>query len=284
MNVLELTVETEPKDAGIWRLYPIGDLHVDSKMTDLDRLKKYIALVAADPHGMYVIVGDFVDGTTPSHHFFEPDVIVPDIMQNMSQYVAATMLMLERMLEPLKDTPGVVIQGNHDVRKGGTLWSGIAWEMARRLGAEYGGDECLVRIKASTPQKSRGNYVWVLHAFHGDGGGMYPGGKVNRFQNTVGHLTDADILVRGHVHDSDTRIVPLYSCTRKGGARMVEKRRAYVTAPAFMRNRVEGVNSYASRKGYPPSDDGLIYLEVANPSINKSKRDGTSMRRIEAPF
>jgi hypothetical protein len=53
-----------------------------------------------------------------------------------------------------------------------------------------------------------------------------------------------------------------------------------------MRNRVEGVNSYASRKGYPPSDDGLIYLEVANPSINKrsAQRLGTSMRRIEAPF
>ena len=290
MNVLEARIESEPVDGGKWRLYALGDLHIDSKLTDIERIKKFVRLIAADPHAYWIFVGDAVDGTTPSHHFFEPDLVVPDIMANMSQYVAATLVMLDRILEPLKRKPGLVIQGNHDLRKGGTLWSGISWELARRLDdgsglVAFGGDEALVRLKVSTPNKTRGDCIWVIHAAHGAGGGMYPGAKVNRFVNTVGHRTNADILVRGHVHDSDTRIVPVFDVTRKGPKpRLVKKHRAYMTAPSFMACAVEGVTSYASRKGYPPNDEGLIYLAVDNPTANGKAENYGRIYRMEAPF
>jgi UDP-2,3-diacylglucosamine pyrophosphatase LpxH len=292
MNILDLEVQTEPVDVGRWRLYPVGDLHLDEKSTDRKRLKRYLEHIAADPYSIWVLVGDLISGTTPSHGWFTVEPVAADVLVNMDRYVAYTMLELEHTLQPLVGRPGIVIQGNHDLRRG-IQWSGLCWEIARRLNDKsdapvlYGGDECLVRVRArenrSKGSKSKPNcWLYTVHAHHGAGGGMYPGGKINRFENTVGKLTDADILVRGHVHDSDIRIVPIYTVTRKGKARLKERQRAFVTAGSFAPARTEGVNDYASRKGYPPNDQGIMYLNIALPARH-SGHDG-KMWRSELPI
>ena len=293
MNVLEAEIVSEQTGGGRWRFYPIGDLHVDAAATDRDKIKRYIARIAADPNAFWVCVGDLVDGTTPSHKWFEVGAVAPDVLVNMDRYVSHAMLELENLLAPLAKVPGVMIQGNHDIRHGGTLWSGLVWEIARRLNenhggsVQYGGDECMVRLhvapNTSAKNTQTGTYVYVIHAFHGAGGGMYPGGKVNRYENTIGKLTDADIMVRGHVHDSDIRIIPQYTVTRgRGRARLKEKRRAFITAPAFWPARKEGLNNYASRKGYPPNDDGILILNLECPD-RRGKHDGR-MWREELPL
>lgn len=293
MNVLDVELQTEHVDVGVFRVYPIGDLHLDERSTDRARLKAYLDHIAADPFGFWVLVGDLISGTTPSHRWFTVEPVAPDVLVNMDQYVAYTMLELEKTLAPLADRPGIVIQGNHDIRQG-IQWSGLCWEIARRLNdkgqapIQYGGDECLVRIRAlehrskGTKQKAR-HYVYTLHAHHGAGGGIYPGGRVNRYENTVGKLTDADILVRGHVHDSDLRIVPTFTVTRKGNARLKRRQRAFITAGSFAPARTEGVNDYASRKGYPPNDEGILYLNVQLPAREASQHDG-KMWRSELPI
>ena len=296
MNVLEVVVDTEPINGGRFRVYPIGDLHLDEAGVDRSRLDSYIAHIAADPYAMWVLVGDLLSGTTPSHKWFTAEAVEPDVLLNMDRYLAHSMLELERVLEPLAAVPGIVIQGNHDLRHGGTLWSGLCWEIARRLNdkqgsarIQYGGDECIVRLRAKahryegTKQKNL-HYVYVLHAHHGAGAGMYPGGKVNRYAHTIGLLTDADIMIRGHVHDSDLRIVPTYTVTKKGTTpRMKTRYRAFVTAGSFSPARTPGLNTYASQKGYPPSDEGVMYLNIDLPCKGAGGPDG-KMWRSELPI
>ena len=294
MNVLDVTVKTERVNSGQFRVYPIGDLHLDAAATDRSRLNTYIQKIAADPYSFWVLVGDLLDGTTPSHRWFEISAVAPDVLINMDRYIAHSMLELEHCLAPLATRPGVVIQGNHDLRPGGTLWSGLCWEITRRLNEvkdsaqiQYGGDECLIRLRAPE-QRSGGakgkdnHFFYTIHVHHGAGGGIYPGGKVNRFENTISKLTDADIMIRGHVHDSDIRIVPYYTVTRRGPVRLKEKKRVYITAPAFWPGRKEGLNNYASRKGYPPNDEGIMYLNIELPS-RKGRHDG-KMWRSELPI
>ena len=286
MNVLEISIDSEPVDYGRWRLYPIGDPHLDAAATDRKRLEQYIAHIAADPHAIWICVGDLLDGTSPHHRWFEVQAVDRDILLNMDKYVSYCLLELEAVFAPLRGIPGVMLQGNHDIRQGGTLWSGLAWELARRIGAQYGGDECLIRVSASTTQ-SRGNAITKIHAFHGAGGGLLPGGKLNRHIRDMSQLCDADIYVRGHVHDSMCRIQPIYSCNIKGKARLQTRYKAFITAPAFWPTRKEGLNNYASRKGYPPSDPGLVYLERHNPNggcqTDGSRHDGKIYRK-ECPF
>jgi hypothetical protein len=244
--------------------------------------------VASDPHGVWIGVGDWIDGTTPGHRFYDGatvNALVPDVLENADRYVTYCIEALIDILSPLSTRPGVILQGNHDVRRG-IQWSGLAWALANRMGpnVQYGGDECLVRLRAETVSPTRGANVWVLHCAHGAGGGLLPGGKLWRHQRDVTSLTDADIAIRGHVHDSFARVLPIYSVSRKGDVRLIEKPRAFITAPGFMRNRIEGVNAYPATKTLPATDAGLIYLEVSNPRPGKKWSHGGHIRRVEAPF
>ena len=292
MNVLNIDVTTEPPNQGRFRVYPIGDLHWDEKTCDRDRFRRYRDMIAADPHSLWVFVGDAISGTTPGHRFFDPattQALDPEVFVNLDKYVTFMLDELVNEMEPLAGRPGVIIQGNHDVRKG-IQWSGLAWALANRLGpsVQYGGDEALVRVRASTANKKRGRSVWTIHCCHGAGGGMLPGGKLWRHQRDITSLTTAEIAIRGHVHDSLTRIIYLYDVTRKNEKpHLVEVPRAFVTAPGFMRSRIEGVNSYAATKTYPSTDAGLIYIEVHNPVYGNPERSDTHAGRIfrhECPF
>lgn len=290
MNVLNIDVTSEaPPQMGRFRVYPIGDLHWDEKTCDRDRFRRYRDMIAADPHGLWVFVGDAISGTTPGHRFFDPattQALDPEVFANLDKYVTYMLDELVKEMEPLRDRPGIIIQGNHDVRRG-IQWSGLAWALANRLGpnVQYGGDEALVRVRASTSD-TRGRNVWTMHCCHGAGGGMLPGGKLWRHQRDITSLTTAEIAIRGHVHDSLTRIIYLYDVTRKSDkARLVEVPRAFLTAPGFMRSRIEGVNSYAATKTYPSTDQGLIYIEVHNPSPGaRSWNHQGKIFRHEAPF
>ena len=280
MNVLSLSVQTEPGVGdGSFRIYPVGDIHIDLLKCDRQRLRAYIKLIASDPHAMYVLLGDLVDGTTIGHRFMELQVIRPDVLLNMNEYASALITELSLELEPLKDTPGVILQGNHDIRQG-VQYSGFAPEVARRVDAQYGGDECLIRVMANGTNKTRGSTVWVVEAYHGAGGGQQPGAKINRQQRVQSLLTDADVSLSAHTHDSISRVVPTYTVSRKGPVRLMERPRAFIIAPGFVRNRMEGVNDYASRKGLPPNDQGLVYLECINQRTNVDRK----IIRHEAPF
>lgn len=268
MIPLGMEVKSEHTGRGAFRFYPIGDLHLDSRTTDQARIKSYISHIADDPHAVYVVVGDLVDGTTPSHRFFEPGTIRPEIVTEMGQYVRLMIEELTELFLPLANKPGLFIQGNHDIRKG-IEWSGIVQHVAMNVGARYGGDECMVRLRASRGDGSTNCHVWTVYAHHGAGGGMFPGGKTNRAQNTIGVLADADIYVRGHVHDSDVRIIHKYGVSKSGEVRLTKRPRAFVTAPSFSPDRTQGVNNYAGRKGYPPNDQGIMFLHCHNPRTGR---------------
>lgn len=283
MKVIGIEVETEAKNSSAaWRLYPIGDPHLDTEACDENRLKRYLQLIADDPCSAWILVGDVIDGTTPAHKFFESGALKADVLKNMDRYVDFMLEYSTEVFGVLKDRPGVVIEGNHDIR-GSNRWSGFAGMLARKLGANYGSAEALIQVRAQSLGNNDSARLWNIYAAHGDGGGMFPGGKVNRHQNTVVHIADADIYVRGHVHDSDVRIIPRYGLTQRGIPRLRKRPVAYVTAGGFNTERLLDVEGYVARKSLPPTDDGLIYLQIENPKGGEGGHDGR-MYRIEAQF
>lgn len=267
MNVMSLDVSTDGDGRGEWRLHVIGDLHLDGIATDRKRIKDHIDFVASDPHSIYIVVGDLVDGSTPGHRFFDTAVIRPDVLMQMGNYVDYMTRELVELFEPLAGRSGIFIQGNHDIRKG-IDYSGIVGNVATQIGARYGGDEVMVRIHANRQDGTRPQ-MWKLYAHHGNGGGSFPGSKVNRFQHTVGVLADADLYVRGHVHDSDCRIIHKISVNNKGKARLTQSPRAFLTAPGYTPDRTDGVDGYAGQKGLPPLDHGIIFLHCQNERSGK---------------
>ncbi len=277
MNVMSLDVQSDGNLRGHWRLHVIGDLHLDGIATDRARIEDHIEFVADDPHSIYIVVGDLIDGSTPGHRFFDTSVIRPDVLMQMGRYVDYMTEELVELFKPLEGRSGVFLRGNHDIRKG-IDYSGIVQSVARKVGAAYAGDECLLRIRAKEPNRDR-NQIWKIYAHHGNGGGSFPGSKVNRFQHTVGVLAEADMYVRGHVHDSDCRIIHKISVTSKGEPHLTTHPRAFLTAPGYTPDRTDGVDGYAGQKGLPPLDHGIIFLHCQN-EYQGGKREAYIPKKI----
>jgi UDP-2,3-diacylglucosamine pyrophosphatase LpxH len=272
MKVLDLTVPTEQTpDGAKWRFYPIGDPHVDMKVTNARRLKRLVKTIAADPHSLALCVGDIFNGSLPGHKYFSSKALKGEVAQHTDDYVNFLLPVVTELFGPLLEAgvQTVFVRGNHDRWVQGVDVVRLVVDLlnlkAGKTIAHYAGDEALLRVRA-------GHTSWFIHAQHGSGGGYTESGKIARFMNTAPKIADADIFVRGHVHDQYNRVVSKYYVSAEGKARLRRRRIAFLTAAAFNTDRVQEVSDYAGQQGLPPVDDGLVYAICVNP-LTKGKAD-----------
>jgi predicted phosphodiesterase len=273
--VFLVDVEKRTSADGVFNLYAIGDLHSERKEFNRPRFERWRDTIIADPHAIVICVGDFTEGRTPGMKHFDPACLRAEFLTNLDSFQKHSLEYNARLLKPLTDAgvPTVVVEGNHDRY---LEWSGYAPMLADRIGAHYLGGEGFVRIRTGGPRpngpangsaKRKGNpdallcHTTVVYATHGSGGGKQPGGKVNAMQAQLQWL-DADVVVAGHVHDGHARVIHRYGVKRRGALEMTKSPVAMYRAPSFVERSIPGLVSYAGRKGYPASDEGLQWFRV----------------------
>lgn len=234
-------------------IYPIGDLHCEKVLFNEARFTRYVNDIANDPHGMWVFVGDAIEGRTPDMQKYDPDVVGPTFKN--SDYLFQVQEKLKRLFEPLRDTPGVVVKGNHDEYQ---KWSGISNYVAAVSGGHYLDGEGMFRLRVDLGGKTR---VLLGYARHIIGGGRRPGSKMNQADD-MGSIADADMYFAGHIHDHVNRVPTYYTIPRSGELRLVKVQKPRIVATSFLESRKEGVVDYSGRKGYPAVDEGLVVLDV----------------------
>lgn len=242
-----------------FRIYVIGDMHSDARTFDEARFRAFVAFIAKDPQCVVLSVGDYLEGRTPGKKHFDPVALIDEARLHIGDYVSWGLDRSERLLAPLRkaSVPLFLWQGNHDHYM---EWTGFTAELSRRLKATFMGDEGMIRLAVGRPANA-GRWDQIhIYGTHGSGGAGLPGAKVNAMQR-YSMSFDADVYVAGHVHDGMIRIQDYIGLKRKGPPDIVNRPKAFVRAPAFVRRAVKGVHTYASRKGYPTADEGLQYLE-----------------------
>jgi predicted phosphodiesterase len=273
VNVIDLRIESDA--AGVLELYAIGDLHSDRKEFNELRFKSYRDhIIARKKKGhpcVAVFVGDAMEGRTPGMKHFDANCVRPEFLMNLDSYIKQSLDWNRRLLKPLVDAgvPLVILEGNHDRFQ---EYSGYAAMLADRVGAHFLGGEGFIRVRSGSERNTKGGfYTTVIYATHGTGGGKRPGGKINEMQSTL-EWVDADVVIKGHVHDGAIRIIHRFGVPRKGNAVELTKiPQVMYRAPSFVERAILGVVSYAGRQCYPSSDDGLQYV-VLNPQLRTAER------------
>lgn len=267
MHLLDLSKPTA--GSGTFNLYAVGDMHADRREFDEKRCRAYVKTIAGDPTAVAVFVGDALDGRIPGRKHFDADTVRPEFLGNLKSYVNYGLEVIESLFLPLikAKVPLVIVSGNHDEY---LEEIGLSAEIVRRLGgtARYLGGEGFIRIRSGNLKVSP--RTTVVYATHGTGGGKTPGPKVNAMQRYF-EWVDADVVMAGHVHDGDIRIIPSYSVQRSEGLTLIKNPRAMYRAPSFVARSIEGVVGYQGKKGYPSSDEGLMYLRI-NPQDRRMTR------------
>ncbi len=263
-------VDVERKSGvdGTFNLYAIGDMHADRKEFDDVKCRAYIDHIANDPKGIAIFVGDALDGRIPGRKHFDPDTVRIDFLENLKSYVNHGLDVLRDYFKPLVKArvPLVIVSGNHDEYLEEV---GLSAKLAQELGrtAHYLGGEGFVRIRTGPSVNMR---TTVVYATHGTGGGKTPGPKVNNMQRYY-EWVDADVVMAGHVHDGDIRIIPCYGVQRSDALELQTRPRVMYRAPSFVRRSIPGVVGYQGKKGFPSSDEGLMYVRF-NPHFHRATR------------
>lgn len=257
-------------------------MHIERKEFDLKRFLRYRDYIIEDPYSVAVAIGDFTEGRTPGMKHFDPSTMRKHFLADLDKFYQHSLIAATELLMPLvaANVPLVIVEGNHDRY---AEWMGYASMLAKELSAEYIGGGGFIRVRSGamrkpnpkgTPKQKKvshpASYSTVIYATHGHGGGRTPGPKVNDMQRTL-EWCDADVILKGHVHDADARVITKMGVTRRGKLQMVETPVTLYRVPSFVRHSLPGLTGYQVRQGYPTGDNGLIYLAI-NPKIGRVVR------------
>lgn len=271
MYLIDLDCSHRSSPHGTFHLYAIGDLHRDRRDFQTERFNAYIDHIKRDKQAVAVFVGDALDGRIPGRKHFDIDECRPEFRDNLRNYVGFGLDVVAKGFIPLirAKVPLVLVSGNHDEYLEEINFTAA---LAQRLGAgaHYLGGEGFIRIKTGRMNASADMRVTSVYATHGSGGGKTPGPKVNAMQRYY-EWVDADVVMAGHVHDGDIRIIPSYGIQRKGALELQRRPRIMYRAPAFVYRAIPGVVGYQGKKGYGPGDEGLQYVAI-NPCEHRAHR------------
>lgn len=186
-----LTYDMSNKDE-VANVVFLSDVHYGDKFCEVQKFKRHIESIAKMDNAVVILNGDLVNNATidapPSAY---DDILRPD----------KTILDMAEMLEPIKDKIAVVASGNHE------LWSekkvGIdpTLVLARALGLEdkYASEMWVVDIKLKKNPFCKKDKV-VIAGRHGSGGGKAAGAAINKVDEMVAAVKNADVYVVGHLH------------------------------------------------------------------------------------
>lgn len=188
-------------DGPTLRLYLVGDTHVGSDACEEKRIERLAAIVADDPCGRVVGLGDYIEAIAYTDKRFDArgvkQPIKPEDIEDPFQEQA---LRYAKLWRSTKGRWAAVIRGNHETVALNRYHFDATACIARELGAPYlgGSDEGgWLQVRMKEAGKLRNSVS--LYVQHGWGGGEMRSADAGKLQRLLWRKA-ADVVAIAHVH------------------------------------------------------------------------------------
>lgn len=166
----------------------MGDSEIGSPEFQEHAMRDYVQWVKETPHALVALMGDIfnqpISGGRASDVFL-PNGMTPDESEDLAYDI----------FYPIQDRIKSIVKGNHEDRGDKLMGINSLNTLVKRLELQkyYDPDIVLLRIQV-------GNIPYKVFSTHGWGGARRTGGHVNKMEELVKVVSDADVYLTGHEH------------------------------------------------------------------------------------
>lgn len=192
----EMIVHTLPTSEKV-TIIPIYDVHLGSRECREEEFVEFVQQVAATPNTFVILGGDLCDnGLKNSLTNVYRAVYSPSSQKKL----------MAKYLEPIRDRILCCIDGNHERRSSREADCSLTYDIMTKLDLEHLWRENMAFMKIQLGQKhnnrtnSKYRPCYTFCVTHGAGGGMLPGGVINRNERFGFAVDGIDAIVVGHSH------------------------------------------------------------------------------------
>lgn len=174
-------------------IYPLMDLHIGDKKTDIVAFHNFIRHILDKPNRYITIQGDLMNNAIKSS--------VSNVYEEKLNPREQKKWLIQE-LKCVKDRILCVVPGNHELRSTKDVDNHPLEDIAIALdiGELYKPDGAFIKICFGRRTDNSKKAAYTFCCIHGSGGGSKSGGAVNRIEDFLYSIEGIDILVMGHVH------------------------------------------------------------------------------------
>ncbi len=245
-------------------LVPIGDIHLGNVGCDIEHLKKIITYIKDNPKALWIGMGDYMECINIIDPRFDAKSIDPSYdIKNVDNLVSMQMADIKALFMPIKNKCLGLITGNHEETIRIRFKRDVTLDLTREMGVDYLGYDCFLRmnfIRKPLLIKATGTTI-ILYATHGCGGSRMAGGKINRIESFCDSF-DADIVLVAHEHKKIVTNKIKIGIKKIDTLKLVHKKQVGCMTGSFLQGYVNDAMTYVERKGYPPTDIGVVKVMI----------------------
>lgn len=258
MELLQKELEINSKDSVY--IYAFGDLHIASRAFEERRFKELIEEIKENEKAYWIGMGDVGECIIMGKDRRFDQRALRDRYKNklhiLPQLEAEE---LKKYLAPIAPKCLCFLVGNHEDSLRRQFSYDLTWELCNSLNLPYGSHEAYIRLMFRT----RGMAKLKLDIFcaHGYGNARKWGGRMNKIADLTAGF-EADIYLMAHQHSSSGFRQVRLALPHRGKLRLVEKEKLGVLVPSFYKTYQEGIDTYASKRLFPPSAIGFTKIKI----------------------
>ena len=254
------------------RIIPLFDVHSGVKPHREVLFRQKVKEIAEDDHCYWFGGGDYCDFINKSDPRFSAKILADWFTVPQIDFVSeAQVNHFNEIIKPIASKCLGLLYGNHEHSILRYYEHNIFYDIVKfvkkhgsfkdedNLALGYDGWLELKFYRSKKGAVSSGCHRIIINGHHGFAGGRLAGAKALALQRWLWQK-DCDIALMGHSHDTLTTNVQIEGLTNTGKFRT--KKRHGAICGTFLDTTMEGIDTYAAIRGYPPMPVGGIVVNL----------------------